>query len=497
MPLEPWQRLSQAVFEKWLKSLCDKNPLIDLRFGCKVEGVDDIQDGVLLRTMDVASGGRRQLMAQYLVGCDGGSSQVRRSLEIPLDGGPMPVYVLLIHFTSRDLTRLHAQGRFWHVFFVGDAGLVSTCIAQNEKDVWTTHLLLPMDQDSESIGSEEAVYRALGGIYGKYEIKIDEILVRSTYRPNIAIARTYSGYDGHVYLAGDAAHQNIPTGGYGMNMGIADAFELGWKMAAVVNGHAQPSILRTYEQERRTTAMTCIERSGVHMRVHMEVAKLVAGKAKLLDAETEEGHKLRQTVHAYYQEHDGENTDSGIEMGYRYKSNIIIGDGTKEPVWLPSEYTATTFPGNRAPHVFLRDGSPIFDHFGPNYTLVEFLDTSASGAHLLLDAACQNWMPIKHLVLKEETHAHSIYERRLVLVRPDGHVAWRSDGVQDPAEAAGVFATISGRRNVDSDTERSGAVELTMDESETGSGAFAFTATVANNTQKGQFELEKMGTFQA
>lgn len=89
MPLEPWQRLSQAVFEKWLKGVCDDNPLIDLRFGCKLEEVDEIQGGVRVSVSDVASGVRRQLISRYLVGCDGGSSRVRRSLGIPLDGGPM------------------------------------------------------------------------------------------------------------------------------------------------------------------------------------------------------------------------------------------------------------------------------------------------------------------------------------------------------------------------------------------------------------------------
>ena len=102
------------------------------------------------------------------------------------------------------------------MFFIGEQGLVSSIIAQNEVDTWTTHLLLPMDTDPEAISTEEAVYRALGGVRGSYEINIDEVLVRSTYRPNIAIARRYSGFNGRVYLAGDAAHQNVPTGGYGM-----------------------------------------------------------------------------------------------------------------------------------------------------------------------------------------------------------------------------------------------------------------------------------------
>lgn len=89
MPLEPWQRLSQAVFEKWLKELCDKNPLIDVRFGCKVSAVRELPNGVLVTTTDGQTGATRQVVARYLAGCDGASSIIRRSLGVPLEGGPM------------------------------------------------------------------------------------------------------------------------------------------------------------------------------------------------------------------------------------------------------------------------------------------------------------------------------------------------------------------------------------------------------------------------
>ena len=89
MPLEPWQRLSQAVFEKWLKAVCDENPFIDLRFGCKLDSVEALEDGVRVVTVDSNTGARHQLVSKYLIGCDGGSSKVRRCVGIPLDGGPM------------------------------------------------------------------------------------------------------------------------------------------------------------------------------------------------------------------------------------------------------------------------------------------------------------------------------------------------------------------------------------------------------------------------
>jgi FAD-dependent monooxygenase len=138
--------------------------------------------------------------------------------------------VLLVHFKSRDLSRLQKQGQFWHIFFIRDGQMTGAIIAQDEVETWTVHMFLPLEADISSVSSEEAVYTVLGGMGSKYNIAIDEILVRSTYRPNVAVARSYSALNRKVFLAGDSAHQNIPTGGYGMNMGIADAYDLGWKV---------------------------------------------------------------------------------------------------------------------------------------------------------------------------------------------------------------------------------------------------------------------------
>lgn len=111
-----------------------------------------------------------------------------------------------------------------------DAGMGAAVIAQDEVDTWTIQLFMPLDLDCEIISSGDAVFRVFGGSGEKYPIKIDEILVRSTYRPNVTVSRSYSGLDGKVFFAGDSAHQNIPTRGYGMNMGIADGYGLGWKV---------------------------------------------------------------------------------------------------------------------------------------------------------------------------------------------------------------------------------------------------------------------------
>jgi hypothetical protein len=358
-----------------------------------------------------------------------------------------PTCVLLVHFKSRDLTRIRKQGQFWHTFFMVEPGIFGgAMIAQDEVETWTVHYFLPLGTDTSAIGSEEAVYTVLGGLGGKYEIKIDEILVRSTWRPSIAVARTWATPDHRIFIAGDAAHQNIPTGGYGMNMGVGDVYDLGWKLAATMQ-YGGRGLLESYTSERRPVALRNVEHSGVHMKVHSEIAQFFeGGDPHRVNWPTEEGKALRNRLHEHYQEHDGENKDFGIEMGYIYESCVLQTPQPDEvkPPFRAAQYTPSTWPGSRAPHVFLSDGSAIFDHFGMDWSLVTFTDQSVVSAHLLLDAAASLSVPVKHIDLRSEKHAHRIWERNIVLVRPDDHVAWRADAVGSTAEALVVWRLVIG-----------------------------------------------------
>ena len=172
----------------------------------------------------------------------------------------------------------------------------------------------------------------------------------------MAVTRDWASPGLRVFLAGDAAHQNIPTGGYGMNMGIADAFDLGWKLAAVINGYGGNGLLGSYDPERKPVAARNVERSGIHFGVHQQLKDVVNGKdPRLADNDGEESKTLRARIHDYYQEHDHENKDFGIELGYRYVSSVIMPDtdGNAEPPWDHGQYTPTTWPGGRPPHIFL------------------------------------------------------------------------------------------------------------------------------------------------
>lgn len=338
-----------------------------------------------------------------------------------------------------------------------------------------------------------------------YEIKIDEILVRSTYRPSIAVAQKYASPNLRVLLAGDSAHQNIPTGGYGMNMGIGDAYDIGWKLAAVIKGYGQKGLLVSYEEERRPVALMNVERSGVHMAVHAAIQGFLGENPKELDSGSSKALEIRQAIHEHYQANDGENTDLGIEMGYRYKSVICAPDpAVEEPGWEPHTYTPTTWPGSRAPHVFLTDGTAIFDHYGRDYTLVEFCDKNDSdrGAKLIVEAALALDIPLKHTRFTGEDHAHAIWERSLVLVRPDGHVSWRGNSIAYRSTAYQVMEVSAGYHYNKELMESGAALDHTSKEGAIKSIAYSsnapatFTMTEKMTTQDASYNLNKMGSFQ-
>ncbi|MFN0305378.1 MAG: FAD-dependent monooxygenase [Burkholderiales bacterium] len=416
MPCVPYQRCSQEVFEAWMKRLCEDDPLIDVRSGWRFDTLVQDDAGVTAEVMDTTTNERRALRARYLVGCDGATSAVRKALDIPLQGRPVPRIARQVHFKSRDLALLHAHGQFWHIFFAA----AGTLISQDEVDTWTVQRYYPPDSDPSGIPSEEVVASALG-----CSIAIDRVLVTSVWQGNLLVADRYRA--GRVFLAGDSAHQNIPTGGYGMNTGVGDAVDIGWKLAATLHGWGGPALLASYEVERRPVAVRNVARSDRHAGVH--VAWRSQMDRALLEADTPEGAAHRASINAIIQTERGENEDHGIELGYRYDgSPVIAGETGDAPAWQSRTYVPTTWPGGRPPSVILEDGSFLFDRFGRGFTLLDF--TGDPAASQLVNAAAARGVPLERVVIRDP-HAHRLYERNLVLIRPDQHVAWRGDRVPD------------------------------------------------------------------
>ncbi len=428
MPGQPWQRCSQAIFEAMMMERVRRDPLVDVRQGWRLKTCSQVGDVVAAELADGA-GNTVTVHADYLVGCDGASSSVRSELGIEMEGLKDLTTFALVHFRSRDLTNLHALGQFWHLYTASGAVLV----AQNETDAWTLHQDLGASiDDPDPIGdAREFVARALGR-----PIDVEEVLVSSLWRPNAMLADSYGR--GRILLAGDSAHTMIPTGGYGMNTGLGDAVNLGWKLAAAVRGWGGPHLLPSYEAERRPVGErnrnACVENVMVILRY-----RELAGQP-LADEDSDEGRTHREHVAQFLAANDAENISLGIELDVRYETSPVVApDGSPAPPWDRRTFVPTVRPGHRAPNIIVGEQETLFDRFGPGFTLVDALDDDSQSRRLLSQASHVG-LPIEHLKLTDPALA-ALYGHRLVLVRPDLHIAWSGT---DATDAEGIIARVRG-----------------------------------------------------
>jgi 2-polyprenyl-6-methoxyphenol hydroxylase-like FAD-dependent oxidoreductase len=423
-PGQPWQRCSQAIFEAVMMDRCKRDPLIDVRHGWQLQTCAQDGDAVQATIVD-DTGEALKIRASYLVGCDGASSRVRNELGIAMEGAKDITTFALVHFRSVDVADLHALGQFWHLYTTGGAIL----IAQDEVDTWTLHVDLGADvDDPDPIGdTSEFVARALGR-----PIEIDEILASSVWRPNALLADQY-GRD-RILLAGDSAHTMVPTGGFGMNTGLGDAFNLGWKLAGSLHGWGGPGLLTSYEAERRPIGDRNRNASVENVLVHLQYRDMVA--PHLIGEDSDQGRAHRAAIAEFIIANDAENLSLGVELDVRYdNSAIVCATDSEAPPWDRRTFVPTVRPGHRAPNVVVGEGETLFDQFGGGYTLVDAVP-GPSDAKLLLDEAELVGMPVRHLVL-DDPRLCQLYGHRLVLVRPDLHIAWSGATVADPAEVVG------------------------------------------------------------
>ncbi|MFE0153503.1 FAD-dependent monooxygenase [Nonomuraea sp. NPDC059007] len=419
-PVEPGQRLSQIDLEPVLRAHCRRHPWVELRCGWRFESLVQDEIGVVSRLVSTMDDSEVLVRSPYVIACDGASSQVRKSVGIGLKGFDVPELpnALMVHFKSRDLNTLHRHGRFWHYF-----AFRYVIIAQDEVDTWTVHVNGMDPTEFDPPPADPAAF-ALGTMQA--DLKIDKVLLTSRWRPSFVIADHYRA--GRVLIAGDSAHQMFPTGGYGMNSGIADAVDAAWKITALVKGFGGPGLLDSYEDERRPVGLRNMHTSHRHLGVHLRAGGLLRDGTPL------------PKIASFLKAERGENEYTGVELGYRYDaSGIVCHDDAPEPEWTPRRYTPTTWPGGRPPSVLLGDGTPLYDRFGAFFTLVDFSgDGRADG---LLTAAAEQGLPVHHAVVTDDL-ARGIWERDLVLIRPDHHVAWR--GNRSPSYPAAVVQRIRG-----------------------------------------------------
>jgi 2-polyprenyl-6-methoxyphenol hydroxylase-like FAD-dependent oxidoreductase len=436
---EPIFRSNQMYVERFLcEHLRTLAPAVEMRFGWSAINFNDHGDGVTVTAEHGATGRRSTWRAQYLIGCDGGSGLVRRTLGIryegsasldqPFFGGDMvSTYVRIPEFYRSVIT-----GRRAWQYWVVNPELRSAIVALNGDDEFLALSRLPEGRSEPDDAS------VIKNIQRASNRKIDvKVLGHGRWKGGVALVAERYGL-GRVLIAGDSTHLFTPTGGFGMNTGLEDSANLAWKLAGAVQGWADPRVIETFDSERRPIG----KRNTSASRALAKSVGEVDAPAHL-EENSNRGFAARRVLGDVLGGFGEEFASIGVQLGARYDdSPIIVGDGTSAPPDSYVSYTPSAVPGGRAPHVWLAHGLSIFDRFGPGFTLLRFGGHRAPSVARLEHVARSRGVPFLTLDL-ESPAARAVYERDLVLIRPDHHIAWR--GNQLPADADTLLARVTGR----------------------------------------------------
>jgi 2-polyprenyl-6-methoxyphenol hydroxylase-like FAD-dependent oxidoreductase len=425
MPLEPYQLISQYTLEPLLKSIAEENPLIDVRFGHELISFEQDAGGVTAHVRTTA-GEDVTIRSTFLVGCDGGSSTVRKQLGIGLDGRGN---------IRRMMQALYRCDALYDVVPIGH-GRHYKVSDENHSGVVCQDSCRHFSINAENCTADDmpAIFARTVGTTVPFEtISIGQ------WQHNLLCAQRYR--DGRVLLAGDSAHLVIPTAGLGLNTGVGDAIDLSWKLAAVLDGWGGCELLQSYEDERRQIGVRNVRASGNATAERRE--RRDDHFRSWIREDSERGRDARETVARIARLEAGKTTIiEGIERGYRYTNSALLwqedGEGP-DPDSLT--YVPTTWPGARLPHMWCTNGEALLDRLGPWYTLLRFGDrVDTSGIERALAVAK---VPYTTLALDAGEPAYEVYGGfDAFLIRPDVHVAWR--GTETPRDPQSIVAVATG-----------------------------------------------------
>jgi len=425
LPLEPYQLISQYTLEPLLKSIAEENPLIDVRFGHELIAFDQDPDGVMAH-VHTSAGDDVTIRAKFLVGCDGGSSTVRKQLGIALDGrGDI----------RRMMQALYRCDALYDVVPIGHGRHYKV------SDEYRSGVVCQDSCRHFSINAEDCTEDDMPGIFARTvgtPIPFETLSI-GRWQHNLLCAQRYR--EGRVLLAGDAAHLVIPTAGLGLNTGVGDAIDASWKLAAIVSGWGGDELLQSYEDERRQIGLRNVRASGNATEARRE--RRQDHFRPWIRENSERGSEARELVARIARLEAGKTTIiAGIERGYRYTNSALLwpepGEGP-DPDSIA--YVPTSWPGVRLPHMWCANGEALLDRLGPWYTVLRFGDrVDTSGIERALATAN---VPYETLGLGAEEPAYEVYGGfDAFLIRPDVHVAWR--GTRTPHDPQSVVAVATG-----------------------------------------------------
>lgn len=407
------QRCNQLWLDPILRDRAASFPTVSLRYRSAFASFERIGDRIEAVVVDRASGEPARIAASYLVDCSGGRSGIAQTLGIELEGPPAIEYNLNVFLRCPELIARARVSPAAMYFFVEKRGISRTLVDLNGRGLWRLGFRGKDAYDEPAAVDVAQAMRELAGA----DVPFEELARRGWVARDLVAAR-YG--DDRIFLAGDAAHQNTPSGGFGMNTGLGDAVDLGWKLAAMVDGWGGAGLPASYERERRPVARRNVDQA---------TQNFLADRRRPIDPAildpTPDGERVRaelgETLRA---RQTRQFVSDGTALGYRYDpSPLCVDDGTPPPPDTITQYVPSARPGARAPHVWIAPGRSIIDLFGRGFVLLR-LGAAPPDVSAFRAAFARARVPLTVETLPDPA-VLACYERSLVLVRPDGHVAWR------------------------------------------------------------------------
>ena len=427
-PRESYQLISQYTLEPLLKREAEGLSDVTVRFHCEFLSLKQDANGVTAK-VKATNGSVETIRASYVVGCDGGASPVRKEIGIKLRGeGNMQQFRQALYRCDELFDRLPngngpGKGRHYHVADKEQSFL----IMQDSTQHWTLHATVDSDEGMN------AQFEKVVGFPVKYKM-----LSCNPWRQNLLLADRYQS--GRVFIAGDAAHLVIPTGGLGMNSGVGDATDLSWKLAATLRGWGGPALLASYEFERRQVGDRNVGASRYASTGRRKWRSM--WRPNIGEDSNDARHTREVLTRVASVEQRKSNEMIGAELGYRYINSPAICDIPGGPDLNFRDYAPTTWPGARLPNVWLADGRAVQDLVGDGYTILKLGNTQAD-ANPLADALRAAAAPVAILEIPDRV-AREVYGFDLVLLRPDLHIVWR--GSQSPEDPQWVAKVATGHQ---------------------------------------------------
>ena len=422
---EAGQQIPQALVEEVLREAVTDLEPCHLCLGWSLRSLQQDDDGVWTTIVNEREE-YQQIRASYVLGCDGARSVVRAAIGVHYLGASdqRPNFGLVFRAPGLAERQLHGPAVHYWVLNPACPGVLGRM--DMEDQWWAIANGVPAE-----IGQADP-YALIRGLVGS---KIDvQVLGTDPWTARMLLAERYR--NGRVFLIGDAAHLNPPWGGHGFNTGIGDAVNIGWKLAAVIEGWGGERLLASYEAERRPIAERTIREAVANMSVlapelgnpDLDALGLVGEQARRAAAEVIQASKDRE-FHSL-----------GLVLGYQYDASPAIVDDGTPPLAESQAYASTARPGARLPHLWLPDGASLYDRLGNGLSLLRLRDDAEVAP--FIESAAARRVPLTGIELRGPA-LEEVYGASLLLVRPDQHVAWRGTSV-DRATADAIIDRMRG-----------------------------------------------------